>query len=604
MAEKIEVGVVIKGADTASKELNTLDKSADNLGTQFQSMSAAADRFTGGAVTGFKNAADGTKNFIKGLRLTKIALISTGIGAIVVLVGALVAAFMSTNENAKAMKVEMAGLGAVVERLSGFMKAAGGFISGLFTGGVTKAVSNYNKEMGKLPGTMEDAIEKAKELEQRTQSLATAQRILGVAFAKGRAKIKMFNMIAEDTTKSLEERLAAAEKAIRIENLLMDAREKAAQEELDIARERAAQSDTSEEDLDNLAQLEVNLINIRTESVELQTTLNNKLNIIKTQAAAATEAQIDKENEARDEAIAKMEEEAEANRAINEAKRSRQLTELQNLEDYLKTEEEREIDAFNKKEARLRVAAFHDAKTMEEKLELDKLLSAEREAIEKKYRDAEEAAKQATIDANAAIVQSEKDKAVAVINAQSEMRNARLEVVAAALAGMSAIQEGNLQSQLNAAKTEQQRDAIEQKFAKRKRKLAIANVLLSQGQALANAIAGAQAAAAATGPAAPVMSPILTAQMVGIVLSGFAGIKGILNQAGGDLPPLGDVDTVDTGGGGGGDLGNTRLALTPDIAGSFGAGTLELPAVQAYVLQNDIASADALQQELQNRASL
>ena len=93
------------------------------------------------------------------------------------------------------------------------------------------------------------------------------------------------------------------------------------------------------------------------------------------------------------------------------------------------------------------------------------------------------------------------------------------------------------------------------------------------------------------------MSPLFTAQMIGMVLSSFASIKGVMNQAGASSGPIG----TSSGGGGGG--GSTQLALTPTLD-SFGEGTLELPAVQAYVLQNNIADADALQQALQNQSSL
>ena len=113
-------------------------------------------------------------------------------------------------------------------------------------------------------------------------------------FAEGRAQIKEYNMIAEDTTRGLDERLQAAQKAIDIERELMAARQAQAQEEFAIAKERAAQSDSSEDDLDNLSTLEANLINIRTESAEMQTTLNNKLNIIRDQAAAKAKAASDR----------------------------------------------------------------------------------------------------------------------------------------------------------------------------------------------------------------------------------------------------------------------------------------------------------------------
>ena len=584
MAEKIEVGVVIKGADTASKELNTLDKSADNLGTQFQSMSAAADKFTGGAVTGFKNAAAGTKTFIKGLKLTKVALISTGIGAIVVAVGALVSAFSSTNENAKKIKVGMAALGAVVERVTGYFRAAGGFISGLFSGGVQQALENYNGEMAKLPGSMQDAIDKAMELERRTQALRTSQRDLSVEFAEGRAQIKEYNMIAEDTTRGLEERLVAAQKAIDIERELMAARQAQAQEEFDIAKERAAQSDTTEEDLDNLAALEVNLINIRTESAEMQTTLNNKLNIIKTQAAAAAKAEADAVKEAEKE---KQDAIKETQRIMREGEDKR----LESLRNYLMSEEELELKAFQEKADRLLIAEMEAMINGEEVVgNLRQKLNEEKLAIEQKYVDQLQAVldnakaeKQAKIDQQIAIEDAARDKKVAQEQAAAQaIRAANMGLVQAGFQALQAM-----------AKTEEGQ-----------KKLAIAQILVNQGIALSNAIAGAQASALGTGPGAVFTAPGFTATLVGMVLSSFASIKGIMNQAGAATTGLDTTMPSMDDGGGGGDLGNTQLALTPDIAGSFGAGTLELPAVQAYVLQNEIASADALQQELQNRASL
>jgi hypothetical protein len=43
--------------------------------------------------------------------------------------------------------------------------------------------------------------------------------------------------------------------------------------------------------------------------------------------------------------------------------------------------------------------------------------------------------------------------------------------------------------------------------------------------------------------------------------------------------------------------------MTPDMAASFGEG-VEIPPVQAYIVQNDISDAGALATELQLQASL
>jgi len=550
MAERIDVGVRITGTEKVTSDLNKVDKTTKGLGTSFDGVVAGLDKMTGGAVTAFRSATTGVKTFVKGLKLTKTAIIATGVGALVLGVVALVSAFVSTRKGANQLKVVMAAMGAVVERVTGYFQAAGTYLVTLFTKGHTAAVESYREEIDKLPGSMQDAIDKAIELERRTQALRTSQRDMSVAFAEGRAQIKEYNMVAEDVTRSLEDRLEAAQKAIDIEKDLMAQRQQNAQEEFDIAAERAAQSDTSEDDLDNLAALEVNLINIRTESAEMQTTLNNKLNIIRQQSAAAAQAEADAVIEAEKEKQDALEATAEIEAKIRAEKEGHQFNAEQSLRDYLKTEEKLEIEAFDKKAAALLMAnltAKEDANKLNEKLD------KERQAITDKYNAEEVATAEATAQA---------------------VRAARLGIVAA---GFQALQ--------SMAKTEEGQ-----------KKLAISQILVNQGVAMSEAIAGATTSGTATGPGAFVATPLFIAQALGIVLGSFASIKGIMNQAGAASGSVGSGGSV--GGG-----GSTQLALTPTLE-SFEQGALEIPAVQAYVLQNNIADADALQQALQNQSSL
>ena len=682
MAEKIEVGVVVKGADTASKQIDGIDKATKSLGTGVEGAAMALDKMTGGAVTGFRKAAMGTKAFIKGLKLTRVALISTGIGAIVVAVGALVGFFLKTNKGAKMLKVGLAALGAIVERVTGYFQAMGAFIVGLFSGGVTEAVSAYNDEMAKLPGTMQDAINKAMELERRTQALAGSQRNLTVLFAKGRAEIKEYNMIAEDTTKTLEEREAAAKKAIDIEQVLMAERQRIAKEELDIAREKASLSDSSEEDLDNLAQLEANYINIRTESAEMQTTLNNKLNALRQQAIAAAKAEAAEIKAAEDKKIAKYKEaqrakeeelkgilsaqeeaaslflsqqekelmafdnhwddmmeaqgdyidfiaehetefrqgELERQEAHYEAMadlyeeervkfiQDQQQKQLQDLTTYLKSEQQIELEEFQLKHDALMEAALEAGI---ETNQLEEQLAAEKQAIIDKYGEAE----RQTAEATAAAWASAREQiyqnfmsSLSVINQGREQDNMR-----------AAIQRRN--DKIDRAKTEDEILSIEEQFqyeqakiqhkaAEQARKLAIVAILIEQGKAIASAIAGATAAGAATGPGAVVSTPLFIAQLVGIVLGGFAQIKSVMNQAGAEMPEMPAPPDLSGDGGGAAegasesfDPSNPQLALTPDLAQSFNQA-LGSQAIQAYVVQQEIADADALAATLQNQASL
>ena len=585
MAETIEVGVVVKGADKATEQIDGIDKATKELGSGLDGVVGGLDKMTGGAISGFRKAAQGTKAFIKGLKLTRAAVIATGIGALVVGVVALVAAFTKTNKGAKMLKVGMAALGAIVERVTGYFQAAGAFIVGLFTGGVQQALEDYNTEMEKLPGNMLDAINTAMELERRTQALRTAQRDLSVEFAEGRAQIKEYNMIAEDVTRTLEDRLVAAQKAIDIERELMAERQRIAQEEFDIAQARASQSDSSEDDLDNLAQLEVNLINIRTESAEMQTTLNNKLNIIRAEAM----------RKANEEAQAIKDAEKEKQDAIKETQRVMQEEEdkrLETLRDYLKTEEQLELEAFQEKADLLLIAEMEAMINGEEVVgNLRQQLQEERLAIEQKYEDQ----RQAVIDNAAAEAQAKKDQQTAIEDAARDKRVAQEQAAAQAIkaANMGLVQAG-FQALQAMAKTEEGQ-----------KKLAIAQILVNQGIALSNAIANAQASAAGTGPGAVAAAPIFTATLVGLVLSSFAQIKGIMNQAGAATEGL-DTSMPSLGGGGGGSAsggGGPQLAMTPDLAQSFN-DSLGSQSIQAYVVQQDLADATALQESIANQASL
>ena len=122
---------------------------------------------------------------------------------------------------------------------------------------------------------------------------------------------------------------------------------------------------------------------------------------------------------------------------------------------------------------------------------------------------------------------------------------------------------------------------------------AVTQVLLSQAQAVSSAIASAVKAAANTGPAAPVVTPLLIAQMVGIALSSFAQVRSILQQAGANAP-----SAVQRGGGGGGQT----QALVPQ---GVGGRQQQVPQVnQSYVVQSQLQGMMHLQSSLEKRLHL
>ena len=263
-----------QSAKNATKSINKTSESTNILLRQL-------DKVTNGAVTGFRDAAQGTKSFIKGLKLTRAAIIGTGIGALVIGIIALVNAFGKTEEGARRLKKAFAPIQAIIDVLQIKVSALGGAFFKLFSGDFRGAVNDFNKALGATNGEYQKQIELYDELIDREFALQDARIEQTVQTAKTRAEIKELNLVAEDLTKTTAEREAAAARAGELERNLFEERKRLAEEELAIAQARLKSSRTTTEDRENVARLEAEIFQLAQESLELQTTLNNKLNTIR-----------------------------------------------------------------------------------------------------------------------------------------------------------------------------------------------------------------------------------------------------------------------------------------------------------------------------------
>jgi hypothetical protein len=599
MAQDYDVNINVKGLGAAAKQLADFTDELNEAREEGASIGGALDKATGGAVTGFKKAAQGAKAFITGLKMTRAAIIATGIGALVVGVTALVGAFASTRKGARMLKTVMAGLSAGIEFFTARIQAAGGFLVNLFTKGRTAAVEEFNDAIKDLEPVLTDAINKAVELERATQALTDAQRALTVQRAKDRAEIKELNMVAEDTTRTLEEREKAAQRAIEIEKGLMAERERIAAEELRIAKEKASMSDSSDEDLDRLADLEANLINIRTESVELQTTLNNKLNTIRNQAAAEAEAEAKRIADA---AQAKREAEAAAAAAIAKAE--------EEVIEALAARDRATLDARTKEI--LAVEDFYNAQLdkARENAELTKQIEEQREtelaALRQKFRDddaakaeearikKEEAQKEAREKALEAQIQAD-EKATEEARAAEEKRLADAEAYEGALASLRESATAgtfSILSNLNKA-FEKDTEEGQKKAFKRNQALSIAETLVSTYAAAQKAYASQLAIPT---PDAPVRASIAAGVAVAAGLAKVAAIKSQQFSGGGS-----------SGGaaGGGGSIGGGIESVGVDVGSLVPNQQNPTPEpVRAYVVENEISNKQALNRELQIQTTL
>ena len=233
----------------------------------------------------------------KSFATIKAAAISSGIGAFLVAIGSLVTFLTKTKKGAELLETAFAGVGAAVNVIVDRVSKFGGAIVKLFQGDTKGALKDVKGAFTGIGEEIANDTKNAVALKQAFIALRDSERDLNVETAQRRADIEALKLTAEDTTKTEEERLAAAQAAFKIENDLLDKRIANAEEALRIQREEMALGENMAEDLDKEAELLINLANIRQESTTKQIELNNKINSIEAETEAKRKEAFDKRME-------------------------------------------------------------------------------------------------------------------------------------------------------------------------------------------------------------------------------------------------------------------------------------------------------------------
>jgi len=279
----------------------------------------------------FKAAITVVRAWIKVLGATRIALLATGIGAFVVIFGSLVAWLSKTIEGSEFLNRKMAALGAVFdgvtkvvvglgkgifEALSNPMKTLQNFGKGVknfLTNPIGTAVKVFKKLRGEVKAVSEEIqkdVRQAERIAAARQRLTREERELRVEFAKTRAEIELRKKGSDDINKTIRDRKKLAQEAFDLENGLLGKQIKLAQAAVRIqeAHNKRKGSLVTQEELDELAELQIAEQDIRQGSFTLQTELQNKINGLNKEAHDKNVAQIEKEKALSEEALEKRRE--------------------------------------------------------------------------------------------------------------------------------------------------------------------------------------------------------------------------------------------------------------------------------------------------------
>ncbi len=220
----------------ATKDLvNTKKASVDYSG-----IVGKLDAQTGGLISGFGGMVKGLKNATKGFKTMKLAIISTGLGALVVIMASLYAAFTRSEEGQKKWAAVMEVVGAVVSVFMDRLAALGSGLIKLFTEpietlkGFGKSIKEFVMdkvdEVVKSLGFMGSALSKlfsgdfSGALEDAGKGITGLNKALNPVNAITMAIVKNTKELIDEITKEAKVAMdiaAQKKKASKIENELI-----------------------------------------------------------------------------------------------------------------------------------------------------------------------------------------------------------------------------------------------------------------------------------------------------------------------------------------------------------------------------------------------
>ena len=176
MAEKVILEVEVKSAK-AGKDIKKVGDGSKSAATQTTLLS--------GAMNGVRTAMVAMKATSKLLfGSIKAGLISTGIGAFVVIIGSLASYLVNTKAGAEKLEQVLAGVGAAISVLTDRISMIGGAIAKVFSGDFKGAANDVK---GALDGIADEIVEEASaasRLKAELQGVADATREFNIEKAE------------------------------------------------------------------------------------------------------------------------------------------------------------------------------------------------------------------------------------------------------------------------------------------------------------------------------------------------------------------------------------------------------------------------------------
>jgi len=598
----------VKGLNNLEKSIDGVNKEVQDTSKSTQAMSGTLDKATGGAVSKFAAFKGAITSVTTGFKSLKVAIIGTGIGALLIAITSLGQAFTRSEEGQNKFAKILGVIGSVTGNLLDLLADLGENIISVFENpkqsitdfanlikdnivtrfeGLLNLIPNLGKaveqlfkgnfkEAGKIAAdsvgkvvlgvdsvtdSVNTAVESVKEFgkeikadgeaaakiaDQRANAEKKARDLI-VERAEAERKIAELREKAVNKDKfTAQERIKFLEEAGRVSDELATKEVEVAKLRLEAKQTENALTKSNKDDLNEAAQLEASVIQLETQRLNLQKRLSTELLTSRREEAAANKALVDEENK-RNEAAA--------------AKEEKRLTDIEKIqEDFKQKQKEKEA------ETELEKLTLEEEKKISE---LEKLNASEEQKLEviKYYAGL-----------RTDVEQKENDK-------KAELDKLRQK-----------------QTLGDAANTFSQISQLAGKDSKIGKALAIASATISGVEGVQNAYSTAQKSPITTFfPAYPVVQAALAGA---VAAKNIATIKSVNTSGGGGGAST--VPAAPTGGGGGAPtppsfnvVGATETSVLSDAV----ASQTNEP-VKAYVVSNDVTTAQSLDNNIIEGATI
>ena len=256
-----------------NSDIGEVSKDAMGLAGEFKIMGVSLNSLKAGFASVGKTAK-------ASFATMRAGIMSTGIGALLIAITSLVTFFTKTKRGADILEKAFSGLGAVVSVFTDRLSAVGETLTKVFSQSLFTTLKDLKNSFAGITEEIKEETKAMMDLKQRTHELRDADNEFMVQKAKTRQEIERARLVAEDETKSAQERLENLQKALELEAETTQHELELARERMQIQKEEMKLSENMAEDEAELARLQADIIQRETASIKMRRRVVTEVNAL------------------------------------------------------------------------------------------------------------------------------------------------------------------------------------------------------------------------------------------------------------------------------------------------------------------------------------